>query len=80
MEFEMIDKSIQYAKIFVGNVPFQCSKEEFTDCFNKYKGFLDADIVNRFNSENCRGFGFVTFKICPDVLFSLNNEQICISV
>lgn len=49
-------------KIFVGNVPFQCTREEFIECFKKYNGFIDGDIVNKLNSDNSRGFGFISFK------------------
>lgn len=48
-------------KIFVGNVPFQCSREEFIECFKIYEGFMDGDIINRYNSNNSRGFGFIKF-------------------
>lgn len=49
------------SKIFVGNVPFQCSKEEFNECFIDCDGFVDGDIINKYNSGNSRGFGFVRF-------------------
>jgi RNA recognition motif-containing protein len=54
------DNNTNY-KVFVGNVPFQCAKEEFEDCFRDIPGFINAEIVNRFNSTYSRGFGFVTF-------------------
>src|SRR5438132_1441527 len=53
------------SKIFVGNVPFQCAKEEFIECFKNYDGFVDGDIVFRpsGNGPNIsRGFGFICFK------------------
>jgi RNA recognition motif-containing protein len=62
-------------KIFVGNVPFQCTKEEFIECFKKYNGFIDADIVNRYNSDNCRGFGFITFNSVQTVESFLNEKD-----
>ena len=49
-------------KIFVGNVPFQCANEEFKNCFKNIPGFVDAEIINRHNSDYSRGFGFVTLK------------------
>ena len=49
-------------KVFVGNVPFQCTKEEFIDCFKDQSGFIDADIIRRYRSKLSRGFGFVIFK------------------
>lgn len=62
-------------KIFVGNVPFQCSKEEFIECFKNYIGFIDGDIINRFNSNNSRGFGFVTFNTSNNADEFLNSRQ-----
>ena len=54
--------SCNSSKIFVGNVPFQCTTEEFANCFKIYEGFTSADIINRQHSVNSRGFGFLTFK------------------
>lgn len=45
-----------YAKIFVGNVPFQCSEKEFRDFFSIFPGFINADIIHG------RDFGFVTME------------------
>lgn len=49
-------------KIFVGNVPFHCSKEEFQEHFKHLDGFETADIIKRYNSKLSRGFGFIVFK------------------
>lgn len=48
-------------KVFVGNVPYLCTTEEFVECFQQMEGFVEADIVRRPNSKFSRGFGFVTF-------------------
>lgn len=48
-------------KIFVGNVPFQCTREDFQSCFSNMEGFVTADIIRRFRSKISRGFGFVVF-------------------
>ncbi len=50
------------AKIFVGNVPFNCSNEEFFDAFQYLDGFINAELISRNQTGNTRGFGFVTFK------------------
>lgn len=49
-------------KVFVGNVPFQCTKDEFQECFKNLEGFETADIIKRYKSKLSRGFGFVVFK------------------
>lgn len=73
----MESSNVNACKVFVGNVPFQCTKEEFIECFKKYDGFIDGDIVNRYNSDNCRGFGFITFtNIDFAKKFLENHEQL----
>lgn len=54
-------KEIEKCKLFVGNVPYQCTQEEFEKCFEKFKGFIKAEIIIRPSAEISRGFGFVTF-------------------
>lgn len=49
-------------KIFVGNVPFHCTREEFQEIFKHLEGFETADIIRRYKSKLSRGFGFVVFK------------------
>ena len=57
-----VESETSVFKVFVGNVPFQCSKEEFVSCFESMSGFVEADLVRRPNSESSRGFGFVSFS------------------
>lgn len=45
-------------KLFVGNIPFNCNKNEFKNIFKNYNGYINADLIN----ENNRCFGFVIFK------------------
>lgn len=61
MESVEENKIVYTNKIFVGNVPFQCTKDEFMKCFETMEGFVDADIIRRFRSKLSRGFGFVVF-------------------
>lgn len=49
------------SRVFVGNVPFQCTDEEFQDHFKNYEGFKEASIIRRYHSKLSRGFGFVVF-------------------
>lgn len=53
-------------KVFVGNVPFYCTKEEFEQCFDKLDGFVMADVIRRYKSNLTRGFGFVVFETPED--------------
>lgn len=43
-------------KIFVGNVPFDCTSSEFRDCFKDINGYISADLIS------LRGFGFVVLQ------------------
>ena len=48
------------SKIFVGNVPYQCTDEEFKECFKTIPGYINAEILLS------RGFGFVTLETDDD--------------
>jgi RNA recognition motif-containing protein len=58
-------------KLFVGNIPFDCNKNEFKNIFKKYKGYKNADLIN----ENNKCFGFVIFqdKDSLETILQLNN-------
>ena len=49
-------------KIFVGNVPYQCTNNEFIECFKNIDGFLKGEIIKGHKNNNSRGFGFITFE------------------
>jgi RNA recognition motif-containing protein len=58
-------------KLFVGNIPFDCTKFQFKTIFKKYTGFKSADLVN----ENNKCFGFVIFdniNIIEDIIKTNN--------
>lgn len=50
------------SKIFVGNVPFNCTEEEFKYTFKNLEGYVTAELISRSQSNSTRGFGFVTFS------------------
>jgi len=53
-------------KIFVGNVPYHCTQEEFDICFTNVEGFIKAEIITMHKTNMSRGFGFVTVKTLHD--------------
>ena len=57
------------SKIFVGNVPFDCTNNDFRECFKNVNGYVTADLINM------RGFGFVVLQnvLNRDSLLSNNN-------
>lgn len=52
-------------KVFVGNVPFNCTQQEFDECFENIEGVYKADIV-KGHKEVSRGIGFVTMNTVSD--------------
>ena len=56
------EQKATHHKVFVGNVPYLCTDEEFVQCFDDMEGFVSADVVKKHNSRFSRGFGFVTFE------------------
>lgn len=59
-------------KLFVGNIPFDLKKKDFKNCFQKFNGFVSADLIINSNSKN---FGFVVFnkKTTVDNIIKDNN-------
>jgi len=70
------DRECNETKIFVGNVPFQCTEKEFFDCFKNIPGFCNAEIITKHNSTYSRGFGFVTVKTNDDAENLLKRNDI----
>ena len=67
---------INVNKVFVGNVPYQCTREEFQDCFKDMEGFINADIIRRYKSKLTRGFGFVVFETKEQSATIMKNDTI----
>jgi RNA recognition motif-containing protein len=67
--------SMDFCKVFVGNVPFDCSDEEFSDKFKDIDGYIKAEIVtkNTTGATCSRGFGFVTVGNSDDI--NCSSEQ-----
>jgi len=62
-------------KLFVGNVPYKCTKSEFSKCFENIKGFVDADVIVKHDLSTSRGFGFVTFNTKQNANDALMNNN-----
>ncbi len=69
-------KPVSSNKVFVGNVPFQCTREEFQESFMKMDGFVNADIIRRYKSKLSRGFGFVVFSTREHAEKLLNDRNV----
>lgn len=68
MQLEDLNKDLKNGecKIFVGNVPYQCTQEEFARCFQNIDGFIKAEIITVYKTNMSRGFGFVTMRSLYD--------------
>lgn len=71
----MSDSSSTECKIFVGNVPYNCQQIEFSECFNKLKGYKHCEIIIRPGTSVSRGFGFVIFDNKTDADLLLNSDD-----
>ncbi len=70
-------------KVFVGNVPYQSTQQEFEECFKEIDGYIKAEIITGYKTSISRGFGFVTVKTNEDIEklkkrtdIVLNNRQL----
>ena len=61
-------------KLFVGNIPFDCNKNDFKNIFKKYEGFKNAELI----SDNNKCFGFVLFDDKNSMENILQNNNIFI--
>lgn len=51
-----------YKKIYVGNIPFDCTREEILEIYQKYGDVTEVYIPRDANTGNGRGFAFVTME------------------
>jgi len=49
-------------RVFVSNVSFDCSSEDFFNKFKLLDGFVDAKLYRRYKSSLSKGFGYVEFN------------------
>jgi RNA recognition motif-containing protein len=54
-------------KVFVGNIPFNCTEKKFIETFDKIDGFVKGDIIKDQYFDRCRGFGFVLLDSVENV-------------
>ncbi|XP_058099806.1 serine/arginine-rich splicing factor SC35-like [Magnolia sinica] len=54
------------SSIFIGNLPFDCSKDDLTEIFCKYRRLLDVFIPTFPGINKPRGYAFVRFRYKQD--------------
>ncbi len=62
-------------KIFAGNVPFDCTNEEFKNAFISLEGYVNAELISRTQNNSTRGFGFITFSNTEQVNNFLDKKE-----
>jgi nucleolin len=67
--------SNSYCKIFVGNVPFDCTNEEFKNAFKTFEGCVNAELISRTQNNSTRGFGFITLSTLDMVNEFLDKKE-----
>jgi hypothetical protein len=65
-------------KIFVGNVPYECTQNIFENTLCGVDGYINAEIVVDKNSGICRGFGFITLNNVENAKKLLKKNNITI--
>lgn len=65
-------------KVFVKNIPYDCTEEEFRNVFSTYGEITDVKLIKRYDGHN-NGCGFVTYatKESKNDLLSNNNVVMC---
>ena len=48
-------------KVFVGNIPFNCTPELFKKLLETIEGYQDGDIIMDSTTMLCKGYGFIVF-------------------
>lgn len=71
-----MNEDIEKYKIFVGNVPYTCTKKEFISCFKQFDGFVDAEVIKKNDSNTTKGYGFVIFNNQEQMNNVLNSKMI----
>lgn len=66
-------------KLFVSNVPYNCSEEEFKNLMVSNDGLKDAKLVMRANTQINKGFGFVTALSQEKAEFYINESNVIIN-
>lgn len=72
------ENDIEYKpyKIFVGNVPYESTQQEFTNFFKNMNGVINAQLIYSQKTNISRGFGFITFDTYNNAELIKNNKNI----
>ena len=63
-------------KLFVSNVPYNCTEEEFKTFMLTLEGVTSARLVQKPNTGINRGYGFVTVSTPEKQAFLLKNDNV----
>ncbi|MCC7004716.1 putative DNA binding domain-containing protein [Candidatus Nomurabacteria bacterium] len=63
-----------YAKIFIENIPFDCSEEDLENLFSKYGEISSIQIPKSYYTGKSRGFAFIEFDKKSSVQAALKDK------
>lgn len=66
-------------KIYVGNLPFGLSEDEFKEKFSEFGAIDDAVLIMDRNTGRPKGFGFVTYttpEAADKAIQAMNNQEL----
>ena len=49
-------------KLYIGNLPYSCTKETLTELFEPFGTVVDARVVMDTHTQRSKGFGFVEME------------------
>lgn len=62
------------SRVFVGNIPYECTQQEFYNCFKNMNGFVGADLMLNIRSNLSRGYGFVVYDTPENANILVNSS------
>ena len=74
-EYELVDFGGNLEKkVFVGNISYHTIQSELEHTLEHLEGYVKCDLAMKYNSNLCRGFGFITFVSNECVSHFLNSD------
>lgn len=65
-------------KLYVGNIPFVCTKYDIDKYFKNFEGYIDCQLVKYKNSKLNKGYAFISFDTLKNCVKVLKNDNLVI--
>lgn len=63
-------------RIYVGNLPFNCSEEEVRGLFEAYGSVRSVNLISDRDTGRPRGFGFVEMESADEAIEALHGREL----